>query len=465
MRHTNNNNTQKHKQSPKRGLTPFLRQSLLCLFIIFSSTLPAQKIDERLFSQFEKHFQLLDSLIFGYRAQTQHQALSTPDAFSNAAANKEIDSLLTGKIEKETQAMKAETGLLISGQTYYRLDEGLGTDDDDALSQYNAKIQIEMRWNILSSSLINRKSRLKEIELKGELERAQIEKKQINELVEQQILYFGQEYDSLLAGILRLRIDNLQLLNDAQQYLVSDRSIGTDELLKILDEQAIAERQLAAIPRDYPLAAQLIRPEGAIISIDTASIMRHIVQSELSLQAANLQIELLQQQEKNTNYWRTLNISPYIRYSFYSRPELRNSSNVDAGVTFQIPLNSQEARKRNALKAERLQKSKEKELLTEQIKERVNQLFLEIERANRGLKGEQERIKKMRDYIALRRANYKGHIGEYNFMSRIKEYNHYLTCWENYYSYQYKRDCCIAELQNYLNRRSVLEFCTIVKTE
>ena len=90
-------------------------------------------------------------------------------------------------------------------------------------------------------------------------------------------------------------------------------------------------------------------------------------------------------------------------------------------------------------------------------------LFQEIERANRGLAGELERIKKLRTYMELRKANYQAHIGEYNFLSRIKEYNHYLTCWENYYSYQYKRDCCIAELQNYLSGRSVLEFCTMVK--
>ena len=90
-------------------------------------------------------------------------------------------------------------------------------------------------------------------------------------------------------------------------------------------------------------------------------------------------------------------------------------------------------------------------------------LFLEIERANRGLVGESERIKKLRTYLELRKANYRDHIGEYNFLSRIKEYNHYLTCWENYYSYQYKRDCYIAELQSYLSGRSISEFCSIVK--
>ena len=105
----------------------------------------------------------------------------------------------------------------------------------------------------------------------------------------------------------------------------------------------------------------------------------------------------------------------------------------------------------------------EKEVLIELITKKVELLFIEIDRANRGLEGELERIKKMRDYMKLRRENYQAHIGEYNFFSRIKEYNHYLTCWENFYTYQYKRDCCIAELQNYLPEYSVLKFCTIVE--
>ena len=75
--------------------------------------------------------------------------------------------------------------------------------------------------------------------IKGELERIGLERERIGKLIEKQKDYFQEEYDSLLAGVLKLRIDNLQLLNDAQQYLVKDRSISTDELLKIMDEKAL----------------------------------------------------------------------------------------------------------------------------------------------------------------------------------------------------------------------------------
>ena len=425
----------------------------------------AQMSDRILFQKFGEHFSLLDSLIFsvGNVTGVKEKSINLKNSLNSVDAR--VDSLLYAKVEKQMEAMKAETGLLISGQTYYRLDEGFGIDDEDALSRYTAKVQVELRWNFLSSSLINRRSRLNELEIKGELERVGLERERIGKLIETQKEYFQEEYDSLLAGVLKLRIANLQLLSDAQQYLVSDRSISTDELLKIMDEQAIAERLLVTIPKDYPLAFQLVSPHGAEIRVDTARFMKYICDNDLSLYEADLQIKLLNEKEKSTNYWRTLNLSPFFRYSFYVRPEARNTANVDAGLAFQIPLSGEQPRKRKALRAERFQKTMEKESLVNMVTEKVHFLFDEIERANRGLAGELKRIEKMRDYMQLRKKNYLGHIGEYNFMSRIKEYNHYLTCWENFYTYQFKRDCCIAELQAFLSGQSVLDFCTIVGKE
>lgn len=439
---------------------------IVVLILLMGITMThAQVSDKVLFQKFEKHFALLDSLIFGVERPSWKGKLPYHLTRTLNPVYSKVDSLLYEKIEKRMEAMKSETGLLISGQSYYRLDEGFGIDDEDALSRYTAKVQVELRWNFLSSSLINRKSRLNEIEIQGELERVGLERERIGKLIEKQKNFFQEEYDSLLAGVLKLRIDNLQLLNDAQQYLVGNRSISTDELLKIMDEQAIAERLLVTIPKNYPLASQLVSPHGAVIRVDTTRLMSHIRENDLSLYATDLQIELLREREKSTNYWRTLNLSPFFRYSFYVRPEARNSSNVDAGLAFQVPLSGEQPRKRKALRAERFQKTMEKEGMVSMIAEKVYFLFDEIERTNRGLSGELKRIKKMRDYMYLRKQNYQGHIGEYNFMSRIKEYNHYLTCWENFYTYRFKRDCYIAELQAFLSGQSVLEFCTIVGKE
>lgn len=435
----------------------------LILSVLSFSSVNAQsrRKDEMLFKRFETHFKMMDTLIFRQVPATTDFGLMAVDTISQSQGLNTMDSLIDAKVESQQRALKAETGLVLSGQTYYRAGQELGfdSDEDDAVAIYSVKAQAELRWNIMNSSLINRKEKLKELSLMGELERVALEQEYAKKMVERQKEYLRKEYDSLLMSVLKLRVNNLQLLTDAQMYLVSDRSIGTDELLKLMDEQAIAERLLETMPKDYPIASQLVRPLGGeAIQIDTARLKSYIRENALPLHMLDLQIEILQQKEESAGYWTSLGFSPFLRYSYYMRPEMKNSSNLDVGLSFQIPLSAQESRKKKALTAECLQKTMEKEEQAALLMENVERILLELERANRGLAGELKRIEVLRDYMKLRRENYRGHIGEYNFLSRIKEYNHYLTCWENYYSYQYKRDCCIADLQVFLLQQSIFDF-------
>ena len=438
----------------------FLRNFFLLLaFFAGVRVSYAQSDDAVLLAKYQKHFNVLDSLIF----LTAEDKLSVQErnASGIGVAMSQGDSLIGLKVDRQIKALKAETGLLISGQTYYRLDEGFGIDDEDALSRYNAKMQVELRWNFLSSSLIDRKSRVGELQVKGDIERTAIEREYIQELAERQEEVLRIEYDSLLAGILQLRIGNLSLLAATQQYLVSDRSISTDELLKIMDEQAVAERQLAAIPGKWPLVQQLSSPQGQTVKVDTLRFMEYVMENDLQLHQAGLQMDLLRMQEESTNYWRTLNLSPFVRYSYYVRPEMKNSANVDAGMAFQIPLSSSQSKKRKALESERMQMSFEMEKQKNQLAGNIRMLFVELERANNGLQGEMDRIAGMRDYMQMRRENYQGHIGEYNVMQRLKEYNHYLVCWENYCSYLYRRNSILVQLQAFLGGAGILDFCEI----
>jgi hypothetical protein len=185
------------------------------------------------------------------------------------------------------------------------------------------------------------------------------------------------------------------------------------------------------------------------------------MENDLQLHQAGMQLDLLRMQEESTNYWRTLNLSPFVRYSYYVRPEMKNSANVDAGMAFQIPLSSSQSKKRKALESERMQMSFEMEKQKNQLAGNIRMLFVELERANNGLQGEMDRIAGMRDYMQMRRENYQGHIGEYNVMQRLKEYNHYLVCWENYYSYLYRRNSVLVQLQAFLGGAGILEFCEI----
>ena len=225
--------------------------------------------------------------------------------------------------------MKHETGLALTGQTYYRLDEGLAIDEDDAVSRYKAKVQVELRWNFLNSSLIHRQGRKQAIELQGDMERIEMDKANLARLLAENQEFYQQKYDSLLSGILQHRLVNLTLMNDAQMYLLEHGNISSDEMLDIINDKAEAERALMAMSKTYPLAENLSRPSGLVVEIDSAGLMDYIREHHADLHLLQLQSDLLKQQMENHSYWTKLNISPFIRYSYYFRTELANSTNVD----------------------------------------------------------------------------------------------------------------------------------------
>jgi len=444
------------------------RNRLIALFVTVGlgiSTVCAQKADS-LFRQFEKRFGLLDSII--------HHPVQRPDSFvvispdnNNIVANdydlKTVDSVIDNSVNAQISAMKNVTGLTVNGQLYGRLDEGFGLDEDDALSKYKGKIQAEVRWNFLNSSIINRNGKENEIRLKGDIQRLEYKREKLGRLVALQKEQFRNRYDSLLCGVLTHRIDNLTLLSNTQSYLLMQGGISSDDLLTILNEKAEAERLMATITRDYPVSNDLSNPSGIIVDVDTARLMSFICEYNTGTSTIELRLRLLDQQINNTTYWTTLNLSPFIRYSYYMRPVAPNSSNIDAGLSFIVPLSLETAKKRKAMKAERGVLDLERDRLTSEITENVRLTLLDIERMNRSIEGEVKRLSELKGYLNIRRDAYDNRIGEYNYLSRMKEYNTYLLCCERLLSFSFQRDCMLASLQVYLPDVSILDFCVETK--
>ena len=182
-----------------------------------------------LFERFEQRFIALDSLIFDTTASVNHHdnnhignALFI--ANSDTLLYAKQDSLVNEQVAAEVRAMKHETGLSLTGQTYYRLDEGLALDEDDAVSRYKAKVQVELRWNFLNSSLIHRQGRKQAIELQGDMERIEMDKANLARLLAENQEYYQQKYDSLLSGILQHRLMGNQIivLEDIADRCITD---------------------------------------------------------------------------------------------------------------------------------------------------------------------------------------------------------------------------------------------------
>ena len=442
-----------------------MRRLLLILFVICATTMTYAQPDgsQRLFDTFEQRFVALDSLIFvssdADSATADHPAVHFQHWWIAQDSTSAADSLITNQVNAEVRAMKHETGLALTGQTYYRLDEGLALDEDDAVSRYKAKVQVELRWNFLNSSLIHRQGRQQAIELQGDIERIEMDKANLARLLAENQEFYQQKYDSLLSGILQHRLVNLTLMNDAQMYLLEHGNISSDEMLDIINDKAEAERALMAMSKTYPMTNDLSHPSGLVVEIDSAGLLSYIREHHADLHLLQLQSELLAQQMENHSYWTKLNISPFIRYSYYFRTDLANSTNVDFGVNFNIPITGEAGKKRAAMDAKRMIIDKEKEETTKKIEENIRAILLDIERLNRVSTAELHRMQDLKRYLQIRSHAYLNRKGGYNIILRTKEYNTYLVCWEKFLSYQYQRDCLLMSLQTYLTDTSIFDFC------
>lgn len=442
-----------------------MRRLLVILIVICATTMTYAQPDgsQRLFDTFEQRFVALDSLIFASSdadsATADHPAVHFQHWWIAQDSTSAADSLITNQVNAEVRAMKHETGLALTGQTYYRLDEGLALDEDDAVSRYKAKVQVELRWNFLNSSLIHRQGRQQAIELQGDIERIEMDKANLARLLAENQEFYQQKYDSLLSGILQHRLVNLTLMNDAQMYLLEHGNISSDEMLDIINDKAEAERALMAMSKTYPMANDLSHPSGLVVEIDSAGLLSYIREHHADLHLLQLQSELLAQQMENHSYWTKLNISPFIRYSYYFRTDLANSTNVDFGVNFNIPITGEAGKKRAAMDAKRMIIDKEKEETTKKIEENIRAILLDIERLNRVSTAELHRMQDLKRYLQIRSHAYLNRKGGYNIILRTKEYNTYLVCWEKFLSYQYQRDCLLMTLQTYLTDTSIFDFC------
>ena len=442
-----------------------MKKLLVILIVICATTMTYAQLDgsQRLFDTFEQRFVALDSLIFASSdadsATADHPAVHFQHWWIAQDSTSAADSLITNQVNAEVRAMKHETGLALTGQTYYRLDEGLALDEDDAVSRYKAKVQVELRWNFLNSSLIHRKGRQQAIELQGDIERIEMDKANLARLLAENQEFYQQKYDSLLSGILQHRLVNLTLMNDAQMYLLEHGNISSDEMLDIINDKAEAERALMAMSKTYPMTNDLSHPSGLVVEIDSAGLLSYIREHHADLHLLQLQSELLAQQMENHSYWTKLNISPFIRYSYYFRTDLANSTNVDFGVNFNIPITGEAGKKRAAMDAKRMIIDKEKEETTKKIEENIRAILLDVERLNRVSTAELNRMQDLKRYLQIRSHAYLNRKGGYNIILRTKEYNTYLVCWEKFLSYQYQRDCLLMTLQTYLTDTSIFDFC------
>lgn len=442
--------------------------AFLFFVFLFVSTTSAQTNEAEFVQRFDERFIYLDSLIFHPAADSVDSTAQVSPYSYDSFLRTQCDTCLTAQdsaymelVRLQGKAYRSKTGLSLTGQAYYRFDNTIGFDEDDAAAAtYDGKLQAELRWYFLQSALFKRKGYMEEIRLKSQIAQSSKQKDEFGISIYRKREYFRYLHDSLLSGILQHRLENLRLLNDAKRLLLSRESIGSDELLQIIDQKAEAERIIAAMPAEFPASANLSDMYAFLVRVDTAALLSHIHESQNDMELLDLRIQLLRQQERNTSYWSHFNLAPFVRYSYYIRAHVPNTSNFDAGVSFTIPITGEYCYQRKALRVEQEILQNEKEQVGVQVIDRIRYMNGEIERLNRTIAGEVARINELRGYLAERAQAYRNRIGDYNLMARVKEYNMYLFCMEKLIDLQYQRNSRLMDLQEMLIDRSILQYCT-----
>lgn len=393
----------------------------------------------------------MDSIIF-FNPHESPRALRFDSVFfefAEADRVEEIDAEVVAKVSE----MKNKTGLAFRGQAYVRPGAGISYDPDDPLVAYNAKFQAEINWNIFNSSVYKRASKRKAIEIQGELDQLNFVKNDLDE----QILYRRQllrnRYYGRLLYVVNLHNENVRLLMETQLYLLEHGKISGDELLKLINQQTELERQLISIKAD-----SIVMEEPAPVSIayivktDTAGIFKSIRENNIELKKLGLRHDLQGVQRHNTDYVQTMDILPFVRYSYYNRQHVDNTYNLDLGLSFVIPISAEVAKKRKVFTAEQDVVEYEQKVLEGETTKGIYLSFHDLEIYNENILGEYQRMKSLRDFLSMRKDSYDKVDGEYSRINRLEEYNAYLQAWERLLEYTYRRDMILLDLQSYLLR-------------
>ena len=412
---------------------------------------------QRLLERFDGRFEVMDSLVFRLPPDTLAELALDYAAVDFIVSQRvaEIDEA----VEKQIRAMKSKTGLDIRGQAYVRPGVQVSYDPDDPLVAYNAKLQAELEWNIFHSSIYKRASKIRELRLQGELRQLEHERDALDATVFRQKMSVRYRYYGRLLSVLNVHSENLRLLMETQVFLLRGGKISSDDLLKIINEQAEVERQLIAIKTDSVVTERPANVSIAYISVaDTSALMNYIREEHRDIRKLDMQQELLKAQRKNIDYLQTMDILPFARASYYNRANVHNTHNFDVGISFKIPLSSETARKRRAIAAEQNVVRYERERVGGQIEREVVALLRDLDNYNENIFGEYERMAALKNYLRMRIDSYENVAGEYSRIDRLQEYNAYLQAWERMLTYAYQRDCLLIELQSYVMDEPVSHF-------
>lgn len=360
------------------------------------------------------------------------------------------DSLFWSKTAHEHLALNRHNGLEVTGQVYARPDSYFDPDEDDAkeVSKYKMKVQAELGWNIINSKFYQGKEKRTKIALANELDRLQIKKRQTADIYEKAADELTEQYNFYIGTVIAHRLDNLDIMNEAYQYMLEKDRISNDKMLKVMNDKLEAEYDISILCSDRDITNKPIyRIKPTRVVVDTAALWEHVDKESLDARIVMTKLEIANNESKLNNYLSTTRLTPFARWSTYWQSNDKFSHNGDVGIRFTVPIYNENPRKRKALETQKEIIMNSRSTDVKEIRQSVNILLKKIENLNQAIATEAYHIQQTGKYIDMRRFAYKNQKNGYNYLMRMEEYTGLLESMERMYKLMLNRGLAIINIE------------------
>ena len=405
--------------------------------------------NENVLRHFNNRFAQLDTLL-NHPIWVQSPVINLGLNRQHTADIRNTDSLYWSKTAHEQLAIARHNGLEVTGQVYARPDAYFDADNDneDQVSKYKVKTQAELGWNIINSKFYQGKEKKAKVALANELSRLQSKKRLTADIYEKAAEELTEQYNFYIGTIIAHRLDNLDIMNEAYQFMLEKDRISNDKMLKVMNEKLAAEYDISILCSDRDISNKPIyRMKPTRIVVDTTALWRHIDEESIDARIVMVKEQIADNDSKLANYLSTTRITPFARWSSYWQSNNKISNNGDIGVRFTIPIYNENPRKRKALETEKeiIRSSRSTDI--KEIKQSVGILLKRIENLNQAIATEAFHIEQTGKYIDMRRFAYKNQKQGYNYLMRMDEYTGFLESMERMYKLMLNRGLAIINIE------------------
>lgn len=405
--------------------------------------------NENVLKHFKNRFAQLDTLL-NHPIWVKSPVINLGLNSQHTADIRNTDSLYWAKTAHEQLAIARHNGLEVTGQVYARPDAYFDADNDneDQVSKYKVKTQAELGWNIINSKFYQGKEKKAKVALANELSRLQSKKRMTADIYEKAAEELTEQYNFYIGTIIAHRLDNLDIMNEAYQYMLEKDRISNDKMLKVMNEKLAAEYDISILCSNRDISNKPIyRMKPTRILVDTTALWHHIDEESIDARIVMVKEQIADNDSKLANYLSTTRITPFARWSSYWQSNNKISNNGDIGVRFTIPIYNENPRKRKALETEKEIIRSSRSTDAKEIKQSVGILLKRIENLNQAIATEAFHIEQTGKYIDMRRFAYKNQKQGYNYLMRMDEYTGFLESMERMYKLMLNRGLAIINIE------------------